>query len=68
MSKKTALRQQIEAMAENFCETFLDAYQCADWGVNAQRFARLCIDELTKQLTQLAHELDDERLEDGEEE
>jgi len=66
MSKKTAVRQQVEAMAENFCETFLDDYQCADWGVTATKFARLCIDELTKQLTQLAYELDDERLEDNE--
>ena len=64
MSKKTALRQQVEAMAENFNETFLDVYQCQDWGVTAKKFARLCIEELTKQLTQLAHELDDERYDD----
>lgn len=64
MSKKNALRQEVEAMAENFNETFLDAYQCQDWGVTAKKFARLCIEELTKQLTQLAHELDDERYDD----
>ena len=64
MSKKTVLRQQVEAMAENFNETFLDAYQCQDWDINAKKFARLCIEELTKQLTQLAHELDDERYDD----
>lgn len=63
MSKKTALRQQVEGMAENFTDTFLDAYQCADWGVTAEKFARLCIDELTKQLIQVAHELDEDEEE-----
>lgn len=66
MMSKDQLRQRVEAIAKNFTETFSDVYfQCARLGVTTETFAHLCIDELTKQIVQLANELDEEEEENA---
>ena len=62
--KNKELQNQIEGMVENCEEEFLDAYQCKDWPVSAQKFAELFLKELKSSLLQLARELDNERWDD----
>lgn len=52
------LRNQIEGMVDGYLDEFLDAYQCQDWGINAQEFANYLADEFTKRVKGLALELD----------
>ncbi len=56
MTKK--LRNQIESMVDDYLDEFLDAYQCQDWGINAQEFANYLTDEFTKSVNKMALELD----------
>lgn len=52
------LRNQIDGMMDSYLEEFLDAYQCQDWGINAQEFADYLADEFTKRVKEWALELD----------
>jgi len=52
------LRNQIEGMVEHYLDEYLDAYQCQDWGINAQEFANYLADEFVKKVKELALELD----------
>lgn len=62
--KNKELHNQIEGMVENCESEFLDAYQCQDWSVKAQKFAELFLKELKNSLLQLARELDNEKWDD----
>ena len=59
--KNKELRNQIEGMIENYENDFLDAYQCMDWGISAQKFAEILLKELNASLQKMARELDNER-------
>lgn len=52
------LNNQIEGMIDNYLDEFIDAYQCQDWGINAETFAKYLLNEFTKRLKDFAHELD----------
>lgn len=54
------LKQQIDAMAEDYCTDFMDAYQCADWGISAREFADILIKKFAITLAEYAKELDEE--------
>lgn len=61
------LKNQIECMAEDFCSKFMDAYQCMDWGITAQQFAKYLIDCFSAEVQEYAAELDSEdMMEDNE--
>lgn len=54
------LKQQIDSMAEEFCEMFLDAYQCQDWGISAQDFANILTEQFKVTIADWATDLDRE--------
>lgn len=54
------LKNQIECMAEDFCSEFLDAYQCADWGISAKKFAKELVAQFSKMVKDYAKDLDNE--------
>lgn len=54
------LENQIEAMVENYCTEFIDAYQCMNWGISAREFADILIKKFTKVIAEYAKELDEE--------
>ena len=54
------LKNQIEAMVEDYCSDFMDAYQCMDWGISAREFANILVKEFTTVLAQYAEELDED--------
>ena len=58
MSKE--LTQQIESMVEDYCSTFMDAYQCMDWGITAQQFAAYLIERFAAEIQEYATDLDNE--------
>ena len=62
--KNEELRNQIEAMTEQYTDTFLDAYQCCNWGIKAQKFAELLIKQFSNEVMKMARELDNESWED----
>lgn len=47
-------------MAEDFCSEFLDAYQCADWGISAKKFAKELVAQFSKMIKDYAKDLDNE--------
>ena len=52
------LSNQIEAMIEHYLDEFLDAYQCQDWGINAETFATYLSNEFTKKALDFARDVD----------
>ena len=52
------IHQQIGGMVDNYATEFLDAYQCINWGISAKKFSDLLIDKFTKEIKQVAKELD----------
>ncbi len=52
------LRNQIEGMVEHYLDEYIDAYQCQDWGINAQEFANHLIEEFEKRIYSWAYALD----------
>jgi len=57
------LKNQIESMTDDYCSTFMDTYQCMDWGITAQQFAAYLIEHFSEKVQQYAIELDNEELE-----
>ena len=47
------LSNQIEGMIEHYLDEFLDAYQCQDWGINAETFATCLSNEFNKRVIDL---------------
>lgn len=62
--KNKELVMQIEGMVESYISDFMDAYQCADWGVKAQQFAEILLKRFQHDLLPVARELDNECWED----
>lgn len=62
------LSNQIEGMIDNYLSDFLDAYQCQDWGINAETFATYLSNEFSKRIMSFARELDTNCEEEEEEE
>ena len=47
---KEELYNQIGAMAEEFANKFLDAYQCMDWGITPKEFAKRLLEQTQETL------------------
>lgn len=62
--KNKEFKNQIEGMIENYTSDFLDAYQCMNWGISAQKFAKILLKEFNVSLQQMARELDNEKWDD----
>lgn len=54
------LKNQIDGMVEHYLDEFLDTYQCQDWGICAEAFAKYLSKEFTKRVKDFARELDTE--------
>lgn len=52
------LSNQIEGMIDNYLDEFLDAYQCQDWGINAETFATYLVNEFSKKAIDFARDVD----------
>lgn len=52
------LSNQIEAIIDHCLDEFLDAYQCQDWGINAETFATYLSNEFNKRLLDFARDVD----------
>jgi hypothetical protein len=59
------LSNQIEGMIEHYLDEFLDAYQCQDWGINAEAFATYLSDEFNKKVLDFARDVDTSFEEDS---
>lgn len=52
------LSNQIEGMIDHYLDEFLDAYQCQDWGINAETFATYLSNEFNKRVIDFARDVD----------
>lgn len=55
------LTEQIHAMVENWTGEMIDAYQCQDWGVNAETFFSMLIVYFNEYVRNLGKELDEQK-------
>lgn len=60
------LDNQVEGMIDNYLSDFLDAYQCQDWGIDAETFATCLSNEFSKRIIDCGRELDTNREEEEE--
>ena len=58
------LNNQIEGMIEHYLDEFLDAYQCQNWGINAETFATYLSNEFNKRVIDFARDVDTNYKED----
>jgi len=54
------LKGQIESMVQDFCDEFMDVYQCADWGISAKKFAKELVTQFSSRVKDYAKDLDTE--------
>ena len=52
------LSNQIEGLIEHYLDEFLDAYQCQNWGINAETFAIYLSNEFNKRVIDFARDVD----------
>lgn len=52
------LSNQIEWIVDNYLEEFFDAYECQDWGINAETFATYLSKEFNKRVLDYARYVD----------
>lgn len=54
------LMQQIDSTVEDYCSTFVDDYQCTNWGITAREFAKYLIECFSIRVQEYAADLDSE--------